>query len=331
MRQELVAMPPYSPASSYRFKPTHLSLFLLTPALASLAIFLFLAARGSSATVVLIVLLAALGLAGWLRPGRGRRLVEDSLQLKLEEYRSMFDNAPEGIFQTTPAGRYRGANTALARLYGYDSPDELMRQLTDVGRELYVDPHRRDEFTRLMRENDRVTGFEAQVRRKDGAVLWIVEHARAVRDAAGELLYYEGTVADISQRKRADEALAARNRDLLAAETELRKAKDAAEAASRAKSEFLANMSHEIRTPMNGVLGMIELILGTDLQREQRDFLQTAQGSAEALLTVINDVLDFSKIEAGKLRLDETPFDLRDALGDALKTLALRRIRRGWN
>ena len=251
------------------------------------------------------------------------------MQLKLEEYRSMFDNAPEGIFQTTPAGRYRGANTALARLYGYDSPDELMRQLTDVGRELYVDPHRRDEFTRLMRENDRVTGFEAQVRRKDGAILWIVEHARAVRDAAGKLLYYEGTVADISQRQQADEALAARNRDLLAAETELRKAKDAAEAASRAKSEFLANMSHEIRTPMNGVLGMIELILGTDLQREQRDFLQTAQGSAEALLTVINDVLDFSKIEAGKLRLDETPFDLRDALGDALKTLALRAHQKG--
>ena len=182
-----------------------------------------------------------------------------------------------------------------------------------------------------MREHDHVAGFEAQVRRRDGDLLWIVEHARAVRDATGGLLYYEGTVADVSKRKAAEQALAASNKELLAADAELRRAKEAAEAASRAKSEFLANMSHEIRTPMNGVMGMIELTLGTDLQPEQREFLQTAQGSAESLLTIINDILDFSKIEAGKLELDEEPFDLRDSLGDALKTLALRRIRRDWS
>jgi two-component system, sensor histidine kinase and response regulator len=318
----------------FRFsKPAPLFLALLNLSLACTAALLIYASQPGLAVAV-VAILTGLGLAGWLRSGQIRqsndaRGADDPLRLELEKYRSMFENAPEGIFQTTPAGRYLGANAALARLYGYDSPDELLHGLTDVGRQLYVDPRRRDDFARLMRENDRVAGFEAQVRRKDGGVLWIVEHARAVRDADGELLYYEGTVADVSQRKAAEEALAGRNRDLLAAEADLRKAKEGAEAANRAKSEFLANMSHEIRTPMNGVLGMIELTLGTDLQPEQRDFLQTAQGSAEALLTIIDDVLDFSKIEAGKLELDEAPFDLRDALGDALKTLALRAHQKG--
>jgi two-component system, sensor histidine kinase and response regulator len=330
-------MPPLSPVPCRPPMPLPLLLPILVLSLACTAALLIYAAMSGAAFAVVLVL-AGLSLAGWLKVGKERRPPDlcpgtrpgDQETLReLEKYRSLFDNATEGIFQTTPDGRYLGANPALARLYGYDSPKELMGGLIDVCSQLYVDPSRRDVFARLMREHGSVAGFEAQVRRRDGDLLWIVEHARAVRDAAGELLYYEGTVADIGQRKAAELALAARNGELLAAEAELRRAKEAAEAANRAKSEFLANMSHEIRTPMNGVLGMIELTLGTDLQPEQREFLQTAQGSAEALLLVINDVLDFSKIEAGKLELDPAPFDLREALGDALKTLALRAHQKG--
>ena len=136
-----------------------------------------------------------------------RRQSEEALRAAERKYRSIFENAVEGIFQTAPDGHYIDANPSLARIYGYESAEELQRQLTDIGNQLYVDEGKREEFVSTMRDVGAVSNFESQIRRKDGSVIWISENARAVRDGDGELLLFEGTVEDITARKNAEERL----------------------------------------------------------------------------------------------------------------------------
>ncbi|MEC4984369.1 MAG: transporter substrate-binding protein [Oscillatoria sp. PMC 1068.18] len=138
-----------------------------------------------------------------------RRRVLDALQKAEEKYRSIFENTAEGIFQTTPAGHCISANPALVRMYGYNSAAEVTQNLTDVGNQLYVNPQRRQEFVEAIAKSDKVTNFESQVYRQDGSIIWTSENARAVRDGSGEVIYYEGTVADITKRKHSEEALRA--------------------------------------------------------------------------------------------------------------------------
>jgi phosphoserine phosphatase RsbU/P len=147
----------------------------------------------------------------------------EALRRAEQKYRSIFENATEGIFQTTPQGQYLSANPALARMYGYDSPEELLVALTDISRQLYVDPARREKFTMAMRCNERIEDFESQIYRRDGSVIWISENARAVHDeVTGELLYYEGMVQDITRRKSAEEARKQAEEDLARYAEELR-------------------------------------------------------------------------------------------------------------
>lgn len=130
-----------------------------------------------------------------------RKLADLAAREAERRYRGLFDYAIEGIFRTTDDGRYLAANPALARIYGFESADELIQSLRDIRKQLYVDPRRREEFMQLIRGRGSITGFESQVFRRDGSVIWISENARAVNDADGMLLYYEGTVEDITERK----------------------------------------------------------------------------------------------------------------------------------
>jgi sigma-B regulation protein RsbU (phosphoserine phosphatase) len=166
--------------------------------------------------------LSAATLAHALHCSIARQQERLALVAEKNNYYDIFDHLVEGIFRTTVSGRYLLANIALARIYGYHSPVELMASIQDIAGSLYVEHGRREEFMRLMQENDTLSGFESKIYRKDGSIIWIAENCRAVRDAQGALLYYEGTVEDITERKRAEEQIRRATSELSRSREELR-------------------------------------------------------------------------------------------------------------
>ena len=141
----------------------------------------------------------------FLNSGAGeRRRAEGALKEAEKKYRGIFENAVEGIFQNTPAGHFISANPAMARMLGFDSPEELIHTRNDIERQGYAEPALRNKFKQMLEENGVVTGFEYEVYRKDGVKIWVSENSRVVRDAEGRALYYEGSVQDITERKRAE-------------------------------------------------------------------------------------------------------------------------------
>jgi PAS domain S-box-containing protein len=244
-----------------------------------------------------------------------QRQAERQLAGERNLLRTLMDNLPAHIFVKDLGSRFVIANAATLYSLGASRLEEVVGKTDfdflpgEVARQFYEDEQR------VLRTGKAMLNHEELLIDAAGRARWLSTTKVPLHDGAGELTGLVGISHDVSDRRTM--------------EAELLRAKNVAEAASKAKSEFLARMSHEIRTPMNGILGMTELTLDTELTREQRECLQMVLTSGESLLVVINDVLDFSRIEAGKLQLEPAPFPLRDSLADAVRSLGLRAQQKG--
>jgi PAS domain S-box-containing protein len=248
-----------------------------------------------------------------------RKADAETLAQERNLLRTLMDHLPDHIFIKDRDSRFVTANASTLHTLGVARLEEVLGK-TDfdfLPRER-AEQYFGDEQT-VVRSGTPLINREELLIDRAGQRRWLLTTKVPLHGGLGRpadpIIGLVGMSHDITDRKRMEQ--------------EWQRAKEAAEAASRAKSEFLAKMSHEIRTPMNGILGMTDLALETDLTREQREYLEMVKASGESLLTVINDILDFSKIEAGKLHLDPAPFALRDSLDDTVRTLALRAQQKG--
>jgi PAS domain S-box-containing protein len=263
---------------------------------------------GSVLAVAILVLASVI-----LRRDITRRVKAESALISSEQrYRSLFEHNLAAVFLTTLDGQIQDCNDAFVHLTGFSSRREVVGQSTA---NYYFSLKDREVFVEILCKDGSIIDHEMCFRRADGSLIWgLITAALLVpNEAAAPVI--QGTIIDISDRKRTVE--------------ELVKAKEAAETANQAKSDFLANISHEIRTPMNGIIGMTELALDTSLNEEQREYLLAVQTSSDAMMAVINDILDFSKIESRKLDLEKIEFNLKDCVGEALKAIASRAHQKG--
>jgi PAS domain S-box-containing protein len=208
----------------------------------------------------------------------------EELQEAEAKYRGMFENAVEGIYQSTPDGRYLTVNAALARLYGYERPEELLNLVSDIQNEIYLDPDMRKQFRQEIELAGFVRGLEYQVRRRDGRVIWISESARVVRDASGNIRHYEGFIDDITARKEAEAERAQLEKQRLQAQK------------LEAIGMLAGGMVHDFNNILCAILGYTQLSLGDEkITSQTRENLNAVLHSAQRAKDLIGRILTFSR------------------------------------
>lgn len=256
-----------------------------------------------------------------------RKHAEKALKISEEKFRNIFEKAPVGIFQSTVEGRFINVNFKLAELFRYKNPGQMLSGITDISKQLFVDPEQRKQIVAKIINARAFMNTEVLYKKIDGTDFTANLHMRAVRDYRDRILFLEGFVEDISDRKNAEkevEKYRVHLEDLVRDRTtELAVAKNQAESADRIKSAFLATMSHELRTPLNSIIGFTGILLqglAGPMNDEQKKQLEMVRVSSEHLLSLINDVLDISKIEAGQLQIIKEDCNLDDIITKVVRT-----------
>ncbi|MCB2194481.1 MAG: PAS domain S-box protein [Bacteroidetes bacterium] len=203
------------------------------------------------------------------------------------KFKSIYENVPVGIFRSTPSGKLISANPAFLDIYGFKNQQDLQET---PAQDFYYDEEDRDNLLQRLKTEGTVKNYITKERKKDGSVIWIESDYRATLNDQGEIIYIDGNLQDITERKRI--------------ENELIKAKEKAEESDSLKSAFLANMSHEIRTPMNGIIGFSEMFLRSHFDDEKRNnYAQIVVDSSRQLLNIVDDILDISMIDSNNIRI----------------------------
>ncbi len=278
-------------------------------------------------SVLFILLLSVMSVVGSAINYKLRaKLLEKSLAVEKSEkkFRSIVDNALEGIFQATAEGKFITVNSALVKLLGYDAKEELM--MLNIKNDIYKYPEERDIVVKKLKEDGEIINYRLVLKRKDGSDVIVKLSDKLVVDEENQQIYYLGNIQDITSHVLAEKKKVEVERELRIEKAKSDKLAQEAVRSNEIKSQFLANMSHEIRTPMNGIIGYLTLVEeeAYDDKEEMDQFVISAKNSAESLLEIINNILDLSKIESGKLELEERNFNLINIINEAESLLSFK-------